>query len=108
MALPIHLSIDEKRRNVLLDALRRKLQQIRYILNNKDKYGSYTLQKAKEDLIVVEDLLKILGWKEGKKAEFEVKKEPSLEERIRKLELAVDNLKIIVKKLVAFHKGEIE
>ncbi|RLI20253.1 hypothetical protein DRO54_06680 [Candidatus Bathyarchaeota archaeon] len=103
-----HLALDREQRDVVMDALRRKLQACRTILQNKWKYGKYTVEKAKRESEVCEWLLKTLGWKEGKKEVVVTKKEKTIDERVKNLEMKVANMEIILKKLVAYHEGDIK
>jgi len=89
------IDLDENRRTWLLNYLVKKADSCRYILDPKRGYSERAKQRAGDILANIEPIIKAL-----KSPVIKAVKPSALEPRIAALET-------IVKKLVAYHRGEV-
>ena len=101
-------------KNWVIVKINQKIKGIEAVLNRPEKYAIKNEGKMREALVRWKRFLEWLQsvpTNEGIEYAEEVvglKKEPSeLEKKLKELETKVGNIEIIVKKLVAYHKGEV-
>jgi len=106
------MEFTKKEIEFLLNLLKRKQFACEYVTQNPHKFKPEARMRAAKALdliksltIKLKDMAKIAE-KEGF-SEIGISFSNNLEKRIRDLELKIDQLEVIVKKLVAYHKGEI-
>jgi len=100
------IELDEEERNYLLNLLKRRQLYSDSILAKKGRYSKFTYERMAREFNLATQILEKLGNKtivlRGKPLE-----KSGIEDRLKKLEMKVEQLEVIVKKLVAYHKGEI-
>jgi len=109
MQIELHPEVAKNLLNYLLNAKKRA----EFVIAKKEKYPQGAIQRAEHVVSlltpVCDSLNKAIQGVESLKAKPEEQpKQTDLEKRLRDLELKTAQMEVIVKKLVAYHEGEIK
>ena len=100
------LELDLEEKDFLLNFLKRKQLRCEHMLNNPSRYDDLALQRAEKTYKLTSSILEKLG-NVRLHPKMENKEKESLEDRLNKLEVRVDQMQVLLKKLVAYHSGDI-